>query len=242
MAILEVSQLHKKFGNQVILKEINFQVAERDVICIIGSSGSGKSTLLRCLNLLEEPNGGTILLDGINTQTMDENDLRQQVGMVFQSFNLFQHLNVLDNCTFALRHIKHMSKKEAEVVARKNLEMVGMSDFLQARPQTLSGGQRQRVAIARALCMNPKILLFDEPTSALDPEIVGEVLLVMKQLAEAGMTMIVVTHEMGFAREVSTKTIFMDQGLIVEEGSSQNLFDHPKEPRTKEFLSRYLEG
>lgn len=238
--ILEINNLYKAYGSNEVLKGINLSIKEKEVVCIIGSSGSGKSTLLRCLNRLEEQDEGTITFLGKNVDDENIDMLRRQIGMVFQSFNLFNNMNVLKNCTFALTKLLKMDKQEAIKLATKRLEEVGMKDFIHAKVDTLSGGQKQRVAIARALCMNPKVMLFDEPTSALDPEIVGEVLNVMKNLAQSGMTMVVVTHEMGFAKEVSTRTIFMDKGIVLEEGKPEEIFTNPKEERTKEFLKRYL--
>ena len=240
--LIEVKDVKKTFGNNEVLKGITFNVKKGEVISIIGASGSGKSTLLRCINKLESADDGQILYKGVdilNAKT-DINKLRQSIGMVFQSFNLFNNKNVLDNCTLAPRKLKKMKKMIAERLATENLTKVGMQDFIDKRVQTLSGGQKQRVAIARTLCMNPDVILFDEPTSALDPEMVGEVLDVMKTLAQSGMTMIVVTHEMGFARDVSDRVIFMDKGVIAEEGNPQDIFNNPKEERTKEFLKRVL--
>ncbi len=239
--MIEIQHLEKSFGNLHVLKDINLNVTAGEVITVIGASGSGKSTMLRCINLLEEPDSGAILLDGNDLCDLKTNvcKLRQRIGMVFQTFNLFNNKNVLDNCTLALTSIKKMSRADAEKEAIGQLTRVGMKDFIYADSRTLSGGQKQRVAIARALCMNPEVMLFDEPTSALDPEIVGEVLDVMKQLAKAGMTMVVVTHEMQFATEVSDRVVFMDQGIILEEGSPEAIFQHPKEERTRTFLKRY---
>ncbi len=240
--LIEVKDVKKTFGKNEVLKGITFSVKKGEVISIIGSSGSGKSTLLRCINKLETADGGEILYKGIdilNNKT-DINKLRQSIGMVFQSFNLFNNKNVIDNCTLAPRKLKKMKKPIAEKIALENLTKVGMQDFKDKRVQTLSGGQKQRVAIARTLCMSPDVILFDEPTSALDPEMVGEVLDVMKNLASSGMTMIVVTHEMGFARDVSDRVIFMDKGVIAEEGSPADIFNNPKEERTREFLKRVL--
>ena len=240
--ILEVQHLEKKFGENIVLKDINFQVRAGEVISIIGSSGSGKSTLLRCLNLLEEPTNGNILyrdhsiLDGDFSPT----EYRTKIGMVFQQFNLFKNMNVLKNCTIGQVKILDRSKGEAEKIALENLEKVGMEPYIDARPHHLSGGQQQRVAIARALSMNPDILLFDEPTSALDPETVGEVLETMRLLAEKGLTMVVVTHEMAFARDVSSRIMFMDEGVIVESGPPEQVINHPEHERTKSFLKRYL--
>lgn len=239
--IIKIHHLHKSFGQLEVLKNIDFHVEQGEVITIIGSSGSGKSTLLRCINLLEMPDGGEILYhdkdilkNGINI-----NEHRTHVGMVFQSFNLFNNKNVLENCMIGQMKVLKRSKQESEEKAMYYLEKVGMKEFAHAGSMQLSGGQKQRVAIARALCMDPEVLLFDEPTSALDPEMVGGILDVMKQLASEGLTMIVVTHEMAFAKEVSSRVIFMDQGVIAEEGTPQELFEHPKQTRTKEFLHRY---
>ena len=241
--VIRVEKLEKSFGELRVLKGINLEVHKGEVVCIIGASGSGKSTLLRCLNLLEEADRGHIWFDGQDLMDLkvNLNALREKIGMVFQSFNLFNNKNVLDNCTLAPTSVKKIPKAQAEETAIKNLTLVGLKDFIHADSRKLSGGQKQRVAIARALCMEPEIMLFDEPTSALDPEIVGEVLDVMKGLAASGMTMIVVTHEMAFAKEVSDKVVFMDQGVILEEGSPAEIFGNPKEERTREFLSRYLE-
>lgn len=240
--IIRIENLVKSFGSLQVLKDINLSVKKGEVVCIIGASGSGKSTMLRCINLLEEPDGGHIYFkeQDLTDLSTDINVLRENIGMVFQSFNLFNNKNVLDNCTLAMTTVKKMNKKEAEQIAIKHLTDVGLKDFIYADSRTLSGGQKQRVAIARALCMNPEIMLFDEPTSALDPEIVKEVLDVMQKLANEGMTMVVVTHEMQFAREVSDRVVFMDQGVILEEASSEEIFTNPKMPRTREFLSRYL--
>ena len=240
--IISIQNISKTFGNNVVLRDISLTINKGEVITIIGSSGSGKSTLLRCINRLEDADTGVIYYQGVNIldSKCDINKIRESIGMCFQSFNLFNNLNVIDNCTLALRKIKKIDKKEANEIALQYLEKVGMKDFAYARVQTLSGGQKQRVAIARSLCMNPEIILFDEPTSALDPELVGEVLDVMKQLANEGMTMIVVTHEMEFARKVSSRVIFMDNGYICEEGNPEDLFTNPKQERTKEFLKRYL--
>ena len=230
--IIKIEQLEKSFGDLHVLKGIDLEVNRGEVVCIIGASGSGKSTLLRCINLLEEADSGHIWFDGQDLMDLkvNLNALRQKIGMVFQGFNLFNNKSVLDNCTLAPMDVKHIPKTQAEATAIKHLTTVG-----------LAGGQKQRVAIARALCMEPEIMLFDEPTSALDPEIVGEVLDVMKNLAQQGMTMVVVTHEMAFAKEVSDRVVFMDQGVILEQGSPKEVFGNPKEPRTREFLSRYLE-
>lgn len=240
-SIIEVRHLGKIFGNHEVLKDIDFDVEKGDVTCIIGSSGSGKSTLLRCINLFETPSSGQIFFHGEDvTKTKSAAKYREKVTMVFQSFNLFNNLNVLANCTIGPRKVLKMKKDEANAVAMKYLELVGMSAYVNAKPRQLSGGQKQRVAIARALAMSPEVILFDEPTSALDPEMVGEVLEVMKDLAEAGLTMIVVTHEMTFARDVANKVVFMDGGVIVESGTPDQIFSAPKEERTKEFLSRML--
>lgn len=239
--IIEIRHLGKSFGDHEVLKDIDFDVKKGDVTCIIGSSGSGKSTLLRCINLFETPSSGEIYYHGEDiTNTKSAPKYREKVTMVFQSFNLFNNLNVLANCTIGPRKVLKMKKNEAEEIALKYLELVGMSAYIHAKPRQLSGGQKQRVAIARALAMNPEVILFDEPTSALDPEMVGEVLEVMKDLAQTGLTMIVVTHEMAFARDVANKVVFMDDGVIVEEGTPQEIFTAPKEERTREFLSRML--
>ncbi len=240
--IIEIRGLKKHFGQLEVLGDIQFSVAAGEVICLIGASGSGKSTLLRCVNLLETPDAGEILVHGqdILRGKMDVNQYRARVGMVFQSFNLFGNMDVLKNCVVGQTHVLRRDKEEARQKALYFLEKVGMKDFLSAAPDQLSGGQKQRVAIARALCMDPEVLLFDEPTSALDPEMVGGVLEVMKGLARDGLTMIVVTHEMAFAREVSTRVVFMDKGVIAEEGTPEDIFQHPRNPRTREFLSRYI--
>lgn len=243
-AILSVRDLSKSFGDHEVLRKIDMEVFPGEIICIVGSSGSGKSTLLRCINRLERQTSGKVLFHGQEVRDVQSeiNEYRSRVGMVFQSFNLFDHLTVLDNCMLCTRKVLHLSKDEAFARAIEHLKQVGMAPYIHAKPSQLSGGQKQRVAIARALCMNPEVLLFDEPTSALDPEMVGEVLTVMRQLASTGLTMVVVTHEMAFARDVSTRTIFMDRGFVVEDAPPQELFQHPKSPRTREFLSRYLEG
>lgn len=243
-AVLSIKNLSKKFGDREVLKDISFDVKEGQVICLIGSSGSGKSTLLRCLNLLEQPTTGAIYYRGKNILEagMDLFQYRSKVGMVFQQFNLFNNLDVLANCTTGQINVLKTEKDQAQKRAIEYLEEVGMAAYIHARPSQLSGGQKQRVAIARALAMQPDVLLFDEPTSALDPEMVGEVLRVMKHLADSGLTMVVVTHEMQFAREVADHVIFMDQGVIAEEGLPEVIFNHPKEQRTKEFLSRVLES
>ena len=240
--LIRVEGLRKSFGDHVVLRDIDFEVRPGEVVTIIGASGSGKSTLLRCINLLETPDAGHVWFHGddLAAEHVDVNRLREKIGMVFQGFNLFNNMNVLDNCTLAPVTLRKMSKAEAEKVALEHLESVGLSDFVHADVNTLSGGQKQRVAIARALCMQPDLMLFDEPTSALDPEIVGEVLEVMRALAAKGMTMVVVTHEMSFARNVSDEVVFMDQGVIAEKGSPEKMFTNPEMPRTREFLARYL--
>ncbi|MGZ5415610.1 MAG: amino acid ABC transporter ATP-binding protein [Nocardioides sp.] len=239
---IDVQDLHKYFGDNEVLKGIDFHVDTGHVVCVIGPSGSGKSTLLRCVNRLEEPTQGRILVEGIDVTDpeTDLNEVRSRIGMVFQSFNLFPHLPVLSNLTLAQRRVKRRSKEEAEQVALANLERVGLSEKAHAYPAHLSGGQQQRVAIARALSMDPDLMLFDEPTSALDPELVGDVLEVMKSLAAEGMTMMVVTHEMGFAREVGDKLVFMDDGVIVEEGDPVEILADPQHERTQAFLSKVL--
>ena len=241
--IIKIEQLEKSFGALHVLKGINLEIHQGEVVCIIGASGSGKSTLLRCINLLEEADSGHIWFDGQDLMdlSVNQNALRQKIGMVFQGFNLFNNKSVLDNCTLAPMTVKHIPRAQAEETAIRHLKTVGLEKFIHADSRRLSGGQKQRVAIARALCMEPEIMLFDEPTSALDPEIVGEVLDVMKGLAKEGMTMVVVTHEMAFAKEVSDRVVFMDQGVILEQGTPQEVFGSPKEARTREFLSRYLE-
>lgn len=241
-AVMQVKKLSKKFGEREVLKDISFEVEKGKVICLIGASGSGKSTLLRCLNLLEKPTTGEIYYKNQNILENQMNifQYRSKVGMVFQQFNLFKNLNILENCVVGQTNVMKTSKEEAEKKALHFLQEVGMEQFIHARPAQLSGGQMQRVAIARALSMEPDLLLFDEPTSALDPQTVGEVLRVMKQLADSGLTMIVVTHEMQFAQEVSDHVIFMDQGVIEEEGTPEQIFNHPKNERTKEFLHRIL--
>ena len=242
-AIVEVRHLNKSFGPREILRDINFTVRKGDVTTIIGPSGSGKSTLLRCLNLLETPSGGEILFHGQNIgESANIPAYRTKVGMVFQSFNLFSNLTVLENCMLGQRKALKRSKAEAEQKALFYLEKVGMAEYVNAKPSQLSGGQQQRVAIARALAMEPELLLFDEPTSALDPEMVGEVLNVMQKLAAEGMTMIVVTHEMAFARDVSNHVVFMADGVICEEGEPTQLFEQPKSERTAEFLARFRQG
>jgi len=240
--VIEVRDLNKSFGKLHVLKDVGIQIERGEVVVVIGPSGSGKSTFLRCLNLLEQPTSGEVLIEGeaITSKKTDVNKLRQKMGMVFQQFNLFPHLTVLDNITIAPRKLKGKTKEEAEATARKLLARVGLADKASNYPGQLSGGQKQRIAIARALAMEPDVMLFDEPTSALDPEMVGEVLDVMKQLAGEGMTMVVVTHEMGFAREVGSRIVFMDGGSIVEQGDPTQLFGNPQHPRTKDFLSKVL--
>lgn len=242
MDIITINHLKKSYGENEVLKDIQLNVTKGEVVTIIGSSGSGKSTLLRCINLLEKPTGGEILFQGENVLQEGYNlpAYRTHVGMVFQQFNLFNNLNVLENCTVGQTTVLKRSSEEAKKIAMKNLEKVGMAPFIEARPSQLSGGQKQRIAIARALSMDCSVMLFDEPTSALDPEMVGEVLETMQSLAHTGLTMIVVTHEMGFAKEVSDRVIFMDKGLIAEQGHPDDIFTHPKEERTKEFLKRVL--
>ena len=242
--ILRIEHLVKTFGTNEVLKDIDFSVSKGDVISIIGSSGSGKSTLLRCINLLENATGGRILYHGqdILSGAMDEDSYRAKVGMVFQSFNLFNNYDVLANCTIGQVHVLKRSREEARAKAMEYLAKVGMGEYIKAKPRQLSGGQKQRVAIARALAMDPEVLLFDEPTSALDPEMVGEVLDVMKDLAHSGMTMLVVTHEMAFARDISKRVVFMSDGRIEEEGTSDQIFNHPTSVRTRDFLTRFNEG
>ena len=241
--IIEVRHLSKSFGTHVVLRDVDFTVKPGDVTCVIGASGSGKSTLLRCINLLETPTAGSILVHGqdITARGFDPCGYRARVGMVFQSFNLFNNMTVLENCTAGLRYVLHQDKEAARAAALANLEKVGMAPYIHARPRQLSGGQKQRVAIARALAMQPEVLLFDEPTSALDPQMVGEVLAVMRKLAAGGLTMIVVTHEMAFARDVSSHVVYMADGVIAEEGAPADIFDHPRNPKTVEFLSRFRE-
>ena len=241
-AKINVSNLKKSFGSNEVLKGIDLEVAEGEVVCIIGPSGSGKSTLLRCLNKLEEVTDGHVLIDGqdITEKTTDINKVREEIGMVFQHFNLFPHLSVMDNITLAPVELKRENKETAKARALELLETVGLSEKADAFPSSLSGGQKQRVAIARALAMNPEIMLFDEPTSALDPEMVGDALEVMKKLAKQGMNMAVATHEMGFAREVGHRVIFMDGGYIVEEGTPTEVFGNPQNPRTQDFLNKVL--
>ena len=242
--VIELIHLEKSFGDHEVLRDINLTVHRGEVISVIGSSGSGKSTMLRCVNLLEKPTGGKILYEGqdITDGSIKLSAYRAKVEMVFQQFNLFANMTALENCIRPQTVVLKRKRPEAKEIAEKYLEMVGMSAFVNARPAQLSGGQKQRVAIARALSMDPDAILFDEPTSALDPEMVGEVLEVMKRLAQSGLTMVVVTHEMAFARDVSDRVIFMDGGVIAEEGSPEELFGNPKQPRTREFLARFLEA
>jgi len=239
--MIDIENLHKSYGDAHILKGIDLHIKEKEVVVIIGPSGSGKSTLLRCINFLEVPTEGTVAVDGIllNGET-NINDVRKEVGMVFQRFNLFPHMTVLENIMLAPMKVRHIAKEEAEQTAKQLLARVGLEDKADSYPPQLSGGQQQRVAIARALAMKPKVMLFDEPTSALDPEMVGEVLDVMKRLAEEGMTMVIVTHEMGFAREVGDRVLFVDGGQILEQGTPDEVFNHPKEKRTQDFLSKVL--
>ncbi|HHV08012.1 MAG TPA: amino acid ABC transporter ATP-binding protein [Firmicutes bacterium] len=240
--MIELKNVHKHFGQLHVLKGITSTVDQGEVVVIIGPSGSGKSTLLRCINYLEEPTKGEIIIDGIklNHSATNINRVRQEVGMVFQSFNLFPHMTVMDNITLAPKKVRGLAPSKAEDIAQELLAKVGLSDKAEAYPRQLSGGQQQRVAIARALAVQPKVMLFDEPTSALDPEMIGEVLDVMKNLAEDGMTMVVVSHEMGFAREVGTRVLFMDEGKIVEEGKPEEVFFNPKNERTQAFLGKIL--
>ena len=240
--MIKIQGLHKSFGKLEVLKGIDYEVKEIEIICVIGPSGSGKSTFLRCINLLEDVTAGDVYIDKVkvNDPATDINAIRKNVGMVFQQFNLFPHMRVLENITIAPIKIKKMAPKDAEALAHELLKKVGLGDKANVYPEQLSGGQMQRVAIARALAMQPKIMLFDEPTSALDPEMVNEVLDVMKQLAYEGMTMVVVTHEMGFAKEMCDRVLFMDQGLLVEEGTPEQIFDNPQHERTKSFLSKVL--
>lgn len=240
--MIEVKNLEKSFGKNHVLRGINETINEGEVVCIIGPSGSGKSTFLRCLNLLEQPTSGEVILDGekINAPDRDIDKIREKLGMVFQNFNLFPHMSVLDNITMAPIKVKGQARGEAEAEARRLLDVVGLLNKAEAYPSSLSGGQKQRVAIARALAMKPEIMLFDEPTSALDPEMVGEVLAVMKQLAEDGMTMVIVTHEMGFAREVADRMLFIDGGVILEQGTPEEIFGNPQNERTQTFLSMVL--
>ena len=240
--IIQIQHLQKHFGNLKVLNDVDFDIHKGEVVTIIGSSGSGKSTMLRCVNLLERMDGGHVLYHGkdILSGQMDVNEYRSKVGMVFQSFNLFNNLTVLENCMLGQIRVLKKSKEEAKTTALKFLDEVGMKEFANKPSTKLSGGQKQRVAIARALAMNPDVMLFDEPTSALDPEMVGEVLDLMKALAKEGMTMIIVTHEMGFAKEVANRILFMDEGYILESGSPKEFFEHPKSDRAKEFLSKVL--
>ncbi len=240
--VIKVSDLQKSFGSLDVLKGINTEIKKGEVVVVIGPSGSGKSTFLRCLNRLEEPTGGTIEFNGVNItdKKVNINKHREKMGMVFQQFNLFNNLTILKNITIAPVKLGLMNKKEAEETAMSLLKRVGLEDKANAYPSQLSGGQKQRVAIVRALAMNPEVMLFDEPTSALDPEMVGEVLDVMKELAVSGMTMVVVTHEMGFAREVGTRVVFMDEGVIMEENTPEEFFSNPQNPRLKDFLSKVL--
>ena len=240
--MITVNNLHKSFGSLNVLKGVNQHIKPGEKVVVIGPSGSGKSTFLRCLNLLEQPTGGEIIFDGqtITDPRSDINLIRRRMGMVFQQFNLFPHLTVLKNMTLAPIQTGLMKKEEAEAKAMKLLERVNLVEKAHVYPKQLSGGQQQRIAIVRALCMNPDVMLFDEPTSALDPEMVGEVLEVMKQLAEEGMTMVVVTHEMGFAREVADRVLFMDEGIVMEEGTPAEIFSNPKNPRTQDFLRKVL--
>ncbi len=240
--LIEIQHLSKTFGTNEVLKDIDFSVKKGEVVCIIGSSGSGKSTLLRCVNLLEKPSGGQIIYKGENILDDKHNiyEYRTKLGMVFQQFNLFNNHNVLGNCIVGQMKVMKRSKEEATKVAMKYLQVVGMEQYINAKPKQLSGGQKQRVAIARALSMEPDVMLFDEPTSALDPEMVGEVLKVMRELAELGLTMLIVTHEMGFAKDVADRVVFMDQGVIVEEGRPEHVLNNPAQERTREFLSRTL--
>lgn len=240
--MLVVKNLKKNFGENQVLKGIDEHIKQGEVVCVIGPSGSGKSTFLRCLNLLEEPTSGEIYLDGeqINAEKTDINKVRQKLGMLFQNFNLFPHKTVMENIILAPVNVLGKTAEESEKTGLELLKRVGLEDKKDAYPSSLSGGQKQRVAIARALAMNPEAMLFDEPTSALDPEMVGDVLEVMRDLAKKGMTMIIVTHEMGFAREVADRVIFMDEGYLIEEGSPENIFDNPKEERVREFLEKVL--
>ncbi|WP_309302414.1 amino acid ABC transporter ATP-binding protein [Facklamia sp. 7083-14-GEN3] len=242
MSIIEVKDLQKSFGKHQVLKSIDMDVKKGEVVCIIGPSGSGKSTLLRCLNRLEKINGGSVVIDGVDITSADSdiNKARERIGMVFQHFNLFPHLSIRENITLAPVELGKMTQEEADQEAERLLEIVGMSEKADAYPNSLSGGQKQRIAIARALAMKPNVMLFDEPTSALDPEMVGDVLEVMQNLANEGMTMVVVTHEMGFAREVSDRVIFMEEGYVIEDADPDQIFNHPQEARTKEFLDKVL--
>ena len=243
-SFIDINHLQKSYGSNNVLKDVNVSIKKGEIVTIIGPSGSGKSTLLRCINLLEKPTGGEILYKGDNILTPGYNlpEFRTHVGMVFQQFNLFDNHDILSNCMVGQIKVLGRSKEEAEKIAIENLEKVGMKQFAHAKPSQLSGGQKQRVAIARAISMNPEVMLFFEPTSALDPEMVGEVLKIMRELTETGLTMIIVTHEMKFAEEVSDRVIFMDQGVVAEEGSPDDIFNHPKKDRTKEFLQRIIEN
>jgi glutamine transport system ATP-binding protein len=241
-ALVEIDNLHKYFGRNEVLKGINLKMRRQEVVCLLGPSGAGKSTLLRCINRLEEPTSGRIFIDGeeITRHGVNLNLMRSEIGMVFQHFNLFPHLTALENCSLALIKVRRMSREKAEERAMTMLKQVGLEAKAKSKPRQLSGGQQQRVAIARALSMDPKLMLFDEPTSALDPELIGEVLEAMIKLAEAGMTMIVVTHEMGFARKAATRVCVLDNGLILEDNTPDKVFDSPEHPRTREFLSKIL--
>lgn len=238
--MIKIENLHKDFGDLKVLRGVNLTIAEGEVVVILGASGGGKSTLLRCINRLEEPTSGTITIDGTVVTEANIDEVRREVNMVFQHFNLFPHMTVLENLTLAPIKVRGISKKEAEETAKKFLQRVGLSEKANQYPDQLSGGQKQRVAIARGLCMNPKVILFDEPTSALDPEMVQEVLDIIKELAGEGMTLVLVTHEMGFAREAADRVIFMADGNILEQGTPEEVFDHPKEEKTKQFLSKIL--
>ena len=242
MEILQVRHLSKSFGDHEVLKDIDFTVNKGDVTSILGASGSGKSTLLRCINLLETPTAGQIFYHGEDVSTMNPAQYRSHVGMVFQSFNLFANMSVLKNCMVGQMKVLKKSREEAEKTALYYLDKVGMTPYIHAKPRHISGGQKQRVAIARALAMNPEVLLFDEPTSALDPEMVGEVLSVMQELAKEGMTMLVVTHEMAFARDVSSRVVFMNDGVICEEGTPQEIFENPQKQPTRDFLARFRQA
>ena len=241
-SIIEVKDISKSLGDHEVLRKIDFEVKKGEVICILGSSGSGKSTLLRCVNKLETQTSGQVLYHGKEIRNVQKeiNEFRSRVGVVFQSFNLFNNMTVLENCMEGTRKVLHVSKEEAFDRAIKHLKEVGMAPYINARPEQLSGGQKQRVAIARGLCMNPEVLLFDEPTSALDPEMVGEVLNVMKELASSGLTMLIVTHEMDFAKNVSSRVLFMDKGYVVEDAPPEEFFTNPKNDRSREFLSRFI--
>ena len=238
-SIIEVKDLSKSFGDHEVLRKIDFEVKKGEVICILGSSGSGKSTLLRCVNKLETQTSGQVLYHGKEIRNVQK-EISSRVGMVFQSFNLFNNMTVLENCMEGTRKVLHVSKEEAFDRAIKHLKEVGMAPYINARPEQLSGGQKQRVSISRGLCMNPEVLLFDEPTSALDPEMVGEVLNVMKELASSGLTMLIVTHEMDFAKNVSSRVLFMDKGYVVEDAPPEEFFTNPKNDRSREFLSRFI--